>query len=170
MFVAYALFPFSRQLAQSPDGYLHGRYACDFHATGANETLGTAQADATRPRRLKWYDLIVGSEASPADNAFLYVMQRFTAAGTNTAVVPSPLDPADAATEADAGENNTAEPTYTATLILLEIPLNQRATFRWVCSPGSELVSPATASNGIGIATPTFSAVAITAHLLFEEQ
>ena len=167
---ACALFPFNRQLMQSPDGYLHGKYASDFHATGANETLGTWQADATRPRRLKWYDLILGSEASPADNAFLYVLQRFTAAGTNTAVTPSALDPADAATESDAGENNTIEPTYTATLILLEVPLNQRATFRWVAAPGSELVSPATASNGIGIATPTFSAVAITAHVLAEEQ
>jgi len=147
------------------------RYAIDFHRTASTTaSLGTATADATRPRRAKWFDLIVGSEASPADNAFLYVLQRCTAAGTSTSVTPSSLDPADAATESDAGENHTIEPTYTATLILLEIPLNQRATFRWVAAPGSELTVPATASNGIGIATPTSSAVAITAHLLLEEQ
>lgn len=147
------------------------RYAVDFKRTAsATASVGTITADATRPRRVKWYDLILGSEASAADNPFLYVLQRCTAAGTSTAVVPQPLDPADAATETDAGENHTIEPTYTAAAILLDIALNQRATFRWVAAPGSELVTPATASNGIGIATPTSSAVAITVQSLVEEQ
>jgi hypothetical protein len=119
---------------------------------------------------VKWYDVILGSEASPADNPFLWILQRCTTAGTSTAVTPQPLDPADAATETDAGENHTAEPTYTANQILLAVPLNQRATFRWVAAPGSELVAPATASNGIGIQTTTASAVAITATVLFAEQ
>ena len=133
-------------------------------------SLGTVTADATRPRRGKWYDLIFGSEATPADNAFQYIVQRCTAAGTSSAVTPSPLDPADAATEADSGENHTIEPTYTAGLVLLAVGLNQRATFRWVASPGCELVYPATASNGIGIQTPTSSAVAITGTVQFVEQ
>jgi len=133
-------------------------------------SLGVVGADATRPRRGKWFDCIFGSEASPADNAFLYIVQRFTAAGTTSAVTPTPLDPADAVTESDAGENATIEPTYTANLVLLAIPLNQRATFRWVASPGKELVYPATASNGLGVQTTTASAVAISATVMYEEQ
>jgi len=132
-------------------------------------SLGTVGADATRPRRGRFYDLIFGSEASPADNAFLYIVQRCTALGTSTAVTPSPIDPADAATESDAGENHTVEPTYTANLVLLSVALNQRATFRWVASPGGELVYPATASNGLGIQTTTASAVAISATVHYNE-
>jgi hypothetical protein len=133
-------------------------------------SLGTWVAGATRPRRIKFYEYIFGSEASPADNAFLYIVQRCTTAGTLSAVTPSPLDPADAATESTAGENVTIEPTYTANLVLLAIGLNQRATFRWVAAPGSELVTPATASNGMGIQTTTASAVAISGTVLAQEQ
>lgn len=126
-------------------------------------SLGTITADATRPRRMEWYDIIVGSEATPADNAFLYVFQRCTAPGTSTALALQPLDPADAATEQDAGQVNTVEPTYTSLLIMNEIPLNQRSTMRWVATEGGRIITPATASNGMGIATPTAAAVVITA-------
>ncbi len=146
-------------------------YAVQANRTASSSaSLGTWGADATRPRRLKFYDFIFGSEASPADNAFLYIAQRCTALGTSTSVTPSPLDPADAATESDAGENHTIEPTYTSGLVLLSIALNQRATFRWVAAPGGELVTPATASNGLGIQTTTSSAVAISATLHAAEQ
>jgi hypothetical protein len=146
-------------------------YAVEMNRTASSTaSLGTIGADATRPRRGKWYDIIFGSEASPADNAFRYIVQRCTALGTSTSVTPQPLDPADAATESDAGENHTIEPTYTAGAILLALGLNQRATFRWVAAPGGELVYPATASNGLGIQTPTASAVAITATVHYIEQ
>lgn len=146
-------------------------YSCRFTRTASTTlSLGTLVADATRPRRLKWYDLMVGSDAAAADNSFLYLLQRCTAAGTSTAVTPRPLDPADAATEADAGENHTIEPTYTSAVYLLTLPLNQRATARWYAVPGCELVSPATASNGIGIQTPTASAVVIYGNLHVAEQ
>jgi len=146
-------------------------YAVQANRTASTSaSLGSWVADATRPRRIKFYDFIFGSEASPADNAFLYIVQRITAAGTSTSVTPSPIDPADAATESDAGENHTIEPTYTANLVMLAIALNQRATFRWVAAPGGEIVIPATASNGIGIQTTTASAVAISATIHGNEQ
>lgn len=138
-------------------------YAIDFHRTASTTaSVGVVNADATRPRRFEIYDIIFGSEAAAADNPFLYVLQRCTAPGTSTAVVPQACDPADAATEMDAGENHTVEPTYTAAAILAEIPLNQRSTFRWIATERGRLVAPATASNGIGIATPTSSAVAVS--------
>jgi len=131
---------------------------CDFQRTASTTaTLGTWVADATRPRRLKFYDLMFGSEATPADAAILWTIRRCTAAGTSTGVTPQLLDPGDAATESDAGENHTIESTYTAGAIMLNIPLNQRATFRWVAAPGGEIVTPSTASNGVGIETDTIS-------------
>jgi hypothetical protein len=146
-------------------------YAIDFQRTGSTSaSTGSVTADATRPRRGKLFDISFGSEAAAADNPFLWRVARITAAGTSTAVTPQPLDPADAATEMDAGENHTIEPTYTAGQIMGHFPLNQRATFRWVASPGKEIVFPATASNGLGIISPTGSAVVVTVQSYVEEQ
>lgn len=133
-------------------------------------SLGTVAANATRARRGEWYDVMFGSEAAAADNPFLYVVQRFTAPGTNTAVTPQPLDPADFATESTAGQINTVEPTYTANQVLLRLPLNQRSTWRWWGADTGRFVYPATASNGLGIATPVSSAVLISATVLYNER
>jgi hypothetical protein len=147
------------------------KYVVEMNRTASTTaSVGSWIADATRPRRLKIYDWMFGSEAAAADNPFLWQVARVTAGGTVTGVTPQPLDPADAATESDAGENATAEPTYTANAIMLSIPLNQRASYRWVAAPGGELVGPATASNGFGIKTPTASAVAITTTVHADEQ
>jgi len=100
--------------------------------------------------------------SAPADQAMQVFVQRFTAAGTNTAATPQPMDPADPAATATAGKNNTVEPTYTAAQILFHCALNQRATHRWNADPRGPLKFPATASNGGGLypvnasATPTF--------------
>jgi hypothetical protein len=149
------------------------KYAAEINRTAsATLSVGTLCADATTPRRQKLYELIFGSEATPADNAFLWQAQRATTQGTGTTVTaPPPLDAADAAALADVLENHTVDPTLTANTVTLSIALNQRATFRWVAAPGSELVIPATANNGYAIRTPTAGGlVAVTATLLFEEQ
>lgn len=134
------------------------KFAADFQRThAASQTLGTIGAvSTTQARRGKIYDLILGSEATPADAAVLWTVRRYTAAGTNTAVTVAKMDDADAAFLGAAGENHSAEPTYTANTTVLNIPMNQRATFRWVAAPGGELVWPATTANGFGI-FPTFS-------------
>lgn len=137
-------------------------------ADGTLASLGLLQ-DATTQRRGKVYDWMFGSEAAPADNPFLWALQRGTTGlGTSTAVTPQPLDPADAASLLDAGDNFTVNPTLGA--IIMQVPLNQRATFRWVAAPGSEIVLAATANLSIIVRTPTFTAVAITTSMLFEEQ
>lgn len=136
-----------------------GLLITDFQRTASTTaTLGSMTSDATRPRRLKVHHMIFGSEAAPADAGVLWTVRRCTAAGTSTAVTPQQGDPADPATEYDAGENHSAEPTYTAGAILLNVPLNQRATFQWAAvKDGAELVMPATASNGFGIETDVIS-------------
>lgn len=147
------------------------RYSAEMNRTASlTLAVGSLTSDATTPRRQKLYEFDFGSEAAPADNSFLWQLQRCTTAGTSTGVTPTALDPADAAALADVGENHTITPTLTAGAILLSIPLNQRATFRWVAAPYGELVIPATASNGIAIETPTASLVAVTALIHWNEE
>lgn len=107
---------------------------------------------AATTRRGKIYDVLVGSTATPADNALQWLLQRFTTdAGTSTSVTPEPIDFDDTAAILTAGENHTGEPTYTSGKILLDIPMNQRSTQRWVASPKGELFVPASANNGAGL-------------------
>jgi hypothetical protein len=134
-------------------------FAAEFNRTASTSlAVGTLGAvSTTQTRRGRWYDIMFGSEATPADAALLWTVQRYTAAGTSTAVTPTALDSADAAFLGNAGENHTIDATFTSSLVLLSIALNQRATFRWVAAPGGELVYPATTANGLGIRTPTIS-------------
>ena len=100
----------------------------------------------------------IGFQGTPADVQIALIIQRYTADGTNTSVTPIPLDPADeAGTAATAGENHTAEPTYTAGAELLDLSAHQRNTILWYAPPGGELVIPATNEAGIGIQTDTSS-------------
>lgn len=136
--------------------------------TASTTQIAITSAATVRP---KIYDLLIGSVATPADNAWDFQIQRYTAAGTSTAVTPQKLDPGDPAALASAGVNHSAEPTYTANEILLRIGGNQRATFRWVAAPNGELVLPATAANGAGLLSNAVggSAVAYLYTLHFEE-
>lgn len=135
----------------------------------AAQSVGNITAPGASGRRGFLWDIIVGSEGDAADNEFLWRFQRCTTTGTRTAVTPIPRDPADAACAMTAGENHSAEPTYTANQELKEIALNQRATFRWQVDPKNGLVIPATANNGIGVQTPTMTAVAVTCDASFDE-
>ncbi len=136
--------------------------------TAATTILGLTGSAAVRP---KIYDLMMGSDATPADNAAEYVLQRTTAAGTSTAVTPTPLDPLTSAAVATAGEAHSAEPTYTANIILLQWAQNQRATYRWVAAPGGELISAAAAAAGIALQVIGIagSAVNMNVTIHFEE-
>jgi len=147
-------------------------YSADFQRTASTTGSAGSLVSSATVRRIKVYDVMFGSEATPADAAILWKMNRCTAAGTSTAVTPQALDPADGAALTVGGENHTIEPTYTAAAILLHVAVNQRATFRWVAAPGGELVTPATSANGIGIETDTISTgtPVITAQVYFQEQ
>lgn len=145
-------------------------YSIDGSDTNTDNTtiLALTSTSAVRP---KIYDIMWGSAATPAEQSSGYQLERYTAAGTSTSVVPQRLDPGDPQPgTATAGEAHSVEPTYTAAAILLRIPLHQRASWRWVANEGKELVLPATAANGIGFvaAVPTTAFnVEVTMH--FEE-
>jgi len=127
-----------------------------FAITGEENAVTTAlttAADvvAATTVRPAIFDIMVSAGGTVADQMLTSTVMRFTAAPTVTAVTPQALDSATVAAVATAGENASAEGTYTAGSELLDIDWFMRATVRWVASPGSELLAPATAANGIGI-------------------
>ena len=130
------------------------------YSASGNQTLqSSASGDATAlsfaaqstAHRCMVYELWMGNEGSPADQVSVYHIARVTTDGAGSAVTPSPLDPGDRASQCTCLENHTTEPTYTSGGEILEIPLNHRATFRWVAAPGGEIVTPATDNNGLGL-------------------
>ena len=134
------------------------RWGFEANKGTTSTTVGVASLEqpATGMPRIKLYDLIFGSEATPADNVFLVEVNRSTAAATGTAVVPNALDPADSlAAVTLPKENLTVQGTNTAGAVPLSFALNQRATFRWVAAPGGEIVVAATANAGLHFNTPT---------------
>ena len=120
----------------------------DQNAAASTTILGLTSASTIRP---KLYEILFGSGATPADQAFNMQIKRFTAAGTSTSVTPQAIDPAEPASLAAGGSNHTVEPTYTAGADLLSFSINQQATFRWVVPPEEGIVAPATAANGLGL-------------------
>jgi L-asparaginase II len=126
------------------------RYAIvgEQNATASDTIIGITSAATIRP---SVYEIIVGSAATPADQAFNLMLKRYTAVGTATAVTPQALDPNDPAALAAGISNSTVEPTYTAGANMLSISINQQATFRWVVPPEEGIKAPATANNGLGL-------------------
>jgi len=138
----------------------------------AKAILNLFRAAATPTSRAKIYDLVVGSVATPADAATKFSINRTTAVGTEAAgFTPVNLDPDGPASASDFGVGAfSAEPTKTANAELLVFSMNQRATFRWVAAPGSELVLPAT--QNYGACLQSVSSTVTTAHeatVFFEE-
>ena len=150
------------------------RYANQVGKATSSVTIGVASIEApgSGMRRFKLYEAIFGSDAAtPADNAFRFELNRSTTAATGTAVTPEPLDMADAPSVTLLKTNLTVQGTNTAGKIPLTVPLNQRATFRWVANPGCEIVVPATATYGLHLNTPVASNTpSVAATLMFEEQ
>ena len=117
----------------------------DNNGAAPNSLVNLTGATTVRPRV---YEFDVGSQATPADQAALIVLNRSTTAGTGTAATPTPLDNQEIASATTATIILTAEPTNAGTF-LYNVPLNQRASWRWVAAPDSEFIGAATASNGI---------------------
>lgn len=111
-------------------------------------TCSTANGGTTTFRRGKWYDILIGTNAAPADNFLEFDVSRCTTSSTATFVAAPPLDSADSAQNGLTFINSSTFPTISVPNIWY-IGMNQRASYRWVCAPGSEIVWPATSSNGL---------------------
>ena len=115
---------------------------------------------ATAAVRPYIYDFTFGTVGTPSDSVVTLVLTRFATATATLApaVVPSALDSGDAASTSTAMQANSVE--GAAGLMLFEVGLNVRATYRWVAAPGGELVCAAgTAANStlrIGAQSPAY--------------
>lgn len=136
------------------------RYALSSASAGTQQAMTTtyktamsltAATGATTLRKAAIYDISFGADGTPADNYLVYKADRQSTVGTGTSATPTPLDAGDAAALITGNVNSTIEPSVTANTQLLEIPVNQRASYRWVAAPGGELIVPATNTTGIGI-------------------
>jgi len=117
--------------------------------------LGVIASTLTRAK-IHLFIVNMGSGPAPADYVMQWLVRRFTALGTYTAVVPTLLDPGAPVAQLAAGQAYTAEPTYVGEP-LFNIAVHQRSIYQWNAAPQAELVLPAVANNGIGI-TPIHGA------------
>ena len=123
----------------------------------------TAATGATTLRRAYIYDVMFGADGTPADNVLTYKVDRQTTVGTGTAAAGALIDPNDAAGLITETVNHTIEPAVTAATQLIELPTNQRASYRWVAAPGGELIVPNVDVNGIGARakSPAYTGTAV---------
>lgn len=133
-----------------------------------NSSATTSTTGAGAFRRGKIYDILIGTNGTPQDNYMEFDVVRCTLGTTPAGIVNTlississalGIDPADNGGFVNAiSINSTAEIGITPTIgEPFYEGLNQRASYRWVCAPGSELVWPAvssaTTSGGLSLRT-----------------
>jgi hypothetical protein len=135
-------------------------------------------------KRGRIYDILIGTNGTPADNFVEFSVNRATVGSSPAWVGPissvssqTSLDLADGAFSAFAVANTSANSStvFTLGLSVFYIGVNQRASYRWVAAPGSELVYPAvssaTGSNGLLLSARSAGYTGgATGTILFSEQ
>jgi len=116
-------------------------------------------------RRGRLYDILIGTNATPADAYVEWDVERITS-GTSTfavAITAGGLSSVSSALELDVADpygavngiliNSSVETTFSSGNEVFYVGVNQRASYRWVAAPGSEIVWPAntsaTGNNGL---------------------
>jgi hypothetical protein len=149
-----------------------------------NSSATTATNGAGTYRRGKLYDLLLGTAGSPADNYYEFdvgtITLGTTPAGITTLLISSlsssfTLDPADINVTAAIHINSSAEVGIGSVVEKWYLGINQRASYRWVCAPGSEILYPANSSatnpNGLAIRGRSAAGTAnMTATVMVSEQ
>ena len=144
---------------------------------GATNQLGTAPTSMTATPQTQLsvtaatatltqgclIDVSFGQNGAPSttDGDVVWQIARCTSAGTpGSTFVAVPTQPGWRASGNVVGVNHSASPTgfNTITSLLYSIPINQRASYRWMPVPGSELYWAAT--NAVGLAISASSPVA----------
>jgi len=135
-----------------------------YYAVGGSQTTLTSTykgaavtfAPTTSPRRIKWYEFVIGAVSNPNSSTDTYIQVDIsrlsgTTSIAGTTITPAPLDPADQASLTLAMSNLTTE--VNSALVgtaLFNTGINQRATTRWIAAQESQyLITPATAANGL---------------------
>lgn len=125
-------------------------------------TGNTNQTTFTNPQALKrgkLYDILVGTAGTPADNYLEYEVCRVTASTTTVYLgTVSSVSSAYMLDYADAGFGSmvTMNGSAGSSAVIPRgaqvwyVGVNQRASYRWVAAPGSELVWPAASTTAAG--------------------
>jgi len=120
-----------------------------------NSSATSATFGAGGYRRGKLYDILIGTAGTPADNYFEFDVALATLGTTPAGIVNTLVsslssnlanDPADFNFVSAIEINSTAEVGIAAVTEKWYLGINQRASYRWVCAPGSELLYPANSS------------------------
>lgn len=135
------------------------------HSTPAGTDLTIIVLESAAAVRGTIEEFVVGSITAPADEATEFNLLRHTTAGiTGTNVVEKEHDEDNVGASCSVqGGTFGTEPVY-ETDELYNVPVNQRATFRWVARPGKGFKTTVGTANGIGLrsisstATPTINA------------
>lgn len=107
---------------------------------------------ATPTTRAQVIYVSLSAGGSMADQLQTIQIQRTTAVGTEGAgVVPENNDPDAPASELDAGENHSAEPTYTSATEFWENDVHIRALAQIQLQPEAHWKLAAVQNNGLGI-------------------
>lgn len=141
---------------------------------GSNLTLISIEEATGTNVQVEIFEIMIGSQSTPAANAALYVCGRTTADGTvGTTPTVGKLNPDSVASLSTLRMGAyTAEPTYEAPY-LWELPLNMQATYRWVVQPGLGFglyANHAAATDGMGLRSVSAStAYAVSGHIMWAE-
>lgn len=153
-------------------------------AASSNATSGFEGATVPSPylpRRGKIYDILVGTNTTPADNVLTFDLGRMTGfvssatsgySGSISSVSSNfVLDTADGNLYGWVTVNSSVETNNTFAVSVWNVGINQRASYRWVAAPGSEFVYPATSSAGLGLRalSPAYTGT-VTGTVLLQEQ
>lgn len=158
-------------------------YTLCLGVAASSGNLTNAGVGAGPLRRGKLYDILIGTNAAPADTYIEFEVSRTTFGTTvtwigsvssvSTAYV---LDTADGAVGALLVMNGSAGSTAVAirSVAAWYVAINQRASYRWVAAPGSEIVYPAVSSasvNGLQLANRSASYTStVTGTIMVSEQ
>jgi hypothetical protein len=120
-------------------------------AAASNLTLIQLQYGALG-RRVRLYELEIGSDSAPAEFSGQFDVIRGTVVGTGTSISPRALDPSDNLAEYSLVQGATITGhTKTADSSLLSIGLHQRQTFRWLSHIRRAIIVPGTVGHWVGI-------------------
>ncbi len=150
-----------------------------------NSTVTTATVGVGMLRRGKLYDILIGTAGTPADNYMEYDVTRITLGTTPSGIVNTLISSISSTFSLDLADNNgcvnavqinsTAEVGITVAAEQWYVGINQRASYRWVAAPGSEIVWPANTSavgtNGLALRTRSGGYTGLaTGSIMFTEQ
>jgi hypothetical protein len=129
-----------------------------------NSSVTTASFGAGGYRRGQWYDWQFGTNGAPADNYMEFDIVMITLGTTPSGITGTLIssnsstfatDTADFNFQAAIQVNSTAEVGITTLTEKFYLGINQRASYRLVANPGSNLLYPAnssaTGTNGLSL-------------------